>query len=206
MNEKNWNYWLGLSLWPLDAACRLVCGADPNNADLSALNLPDPANRPDWVNLFHQACADDDDAVKVTPAQGNARGVKPGPFIAWARTKGHGLDPRFDVLLADAPAAKAEAPRKGLTKKEVINAFTGLHFDKETQWHSALGKNIPNWLLECRMEPGRKGDNTTSALWNPVLIATALLDKNITVKKLNAVFVDLKDWREEWQEASANWR
>lgn len=103
-----------------------------------------------------------------------------------------------EILIADGGAAK------GMTKKEVCNAFDGLHFNY-TQWNNALGKNIPNWLKDCRVTPGRQGSNV-SATWNPVLIATALFDKRIQIKKLDSVFVGLKDWQEEWQEASASFR
>jgi hypothetical protein len=55
-------------------------------------------------------------------------------------------------------------------------------------------------LKECRVARGNK---STSATWNPVLIATALFDKNIAIKKLNAVFVSLPEWADEWREVSA---
>lgn len=103
----------------------------------------------------------------------------------------------------DAPAAKVETIR-GITKSAVIDAFAGLHFDRD-QWTKALGKNIPNWLVACRVMPGKQGSKV-SATWNPVLIAAALIDKGITVKGLNAVFVGLKDWTDEWHEASELFR
>lgn len=58
------------------------------------------------------------------------------------------------------------------------------------------------------MTLGRKGDKSTSATWNPVLIATALIDKGITVKQLDPVFLRRlqQDWGGEWEEASAYYR
>lgn len=99
------------------------------------------------------------------------------------------------------------AIKSGITKNAVINAFAGLHFD-ETQWRNALGKSIPKWLVGCRILPGIKG-NKTSATWNPVLIASALYGpdgKGIPIKKLDAVFIRLPNWINEWQEASASFR
>lgn len=105
---------------------------------------------------------------------------------------------------AGATAAKVAAVKCGITKNAVIDAFEGVYFDRD-QWSKALGKNIPDWLKLCRAEPGKQGDNKTSATWWPVLIAAALLDKGITVNQLDAVFFQsLKYWADEWQEASAN--
>ena len=53
--------------------------------------------------------------------------------------------------------------------------------------------------------PGIQGSKV-SATWNPVLIAVAIFDNDVTIKKLDAVFVGLKDWDAEWQEASALFR
>ena len=94
--------------------------------------------------------------------------------------------------------------RTGITKQQAINAFEGLHFDCDG-WNNALS-DVPKWIVECRVSRGRKGDKSTSAMWNPVLIAAALFEKNIPIKKLDTVFVRLKDWTDEWQEASALFR
>lgn len=91
---------------------------------------------------------------------------------------------------------------KGLTKQKVITAFEGLHFVTAEQWSRALA-NTPKWLEPCKV---MKGTKKTSALWNPVLIAVALLDKYVPIKKLDAVFVGLKDWTDEWKEVSATFR
>lgn len=91
--------------------------------------------------------------------------------------------------------------KHGLLKRQVMNAFDGLHFDYE-HW----GRNLaspPNWLIECRVA---KGSKTTSAQWNPANIAIALLDKGISVKQLDQVFSKLTDWVDEWRELSDRFR
>jgi hypothetical protein len=50
------------------------------------------------------------------------------------------------------------------------------------------------------------GTKATSSLWNPVEIAVALLDKGIPIKKLDTVFVGLRDWSDEWKEKSEYFR
>jgi hypothetical protein len=92
-----------------------------------------------------------------------------------------------------AVTTKAEAPM-GITKGAVINAFEGLHFDRD-QWSKYLA-SPPKWLKECRVA---KGNKSTSATWNPVLIASALSEMNVPIKKLDAVFVRLPKWVDEWQ-------
>jgi hypothetical protein len=103
-----------------------------------------------------------------------------------------------------APAAKGKAVKRSITKQQVINAFEGFYFDRNG-WNNALS-DVPKWIEDCRVTPGRKGDKTTSATWNPVLIAAALIDKGKTAKQLDAVFVRLKDWADEWREVSASFR
>lgn len=107
------------------------------------------------------------------------------------------------VSKLDAPAAKGEAVKRGITKQQVINAFDGLCFDRD-KWGKYLA-DPPDWLMECRVTPGVQGSRT-SATWNPVLIAAALIDKGINIRKLDAVFVRLKDWADEWREISASFR
>ncbi|CAH1070402.1 hypothetical protein [Candidatus Nitrotoga sp. 1052] len=118
--------------------------------------------------------------------------------------------PDFDEINPHSPlpaiktVAKQATVRSGITKNSVINAFEGLHFDRD-QWIRALA-NVPNWLKDCRVTPGKRGNNKTSATWNPALIAVALLDKNVPIRKLDSVFVRLREWAEEWNDASANER
>jgi len=90
----------------------------------------------------------------------------------------------------------------GITKQRVIAAFEGLHFDSDAKWGKALA-SPPDWLKECRVT---KGNKSTSATWNPVLIAAALFDKGVSIKKLDAVFVGLSEWTEEWSDISAIFR
>jgi len=122
----------------------------------------------------------------------------------WLKKNEPRLDCEFPNPEDTSTDAKGGAVR-GITKQQVINAFEGIHFERK-QWSNALGKSIPNWLKACQAMPGKQGDNKTSATWNPVLIAAALYGENgkgISREKLNAVFNRLKEWREEWQEVSA---
>ncbi len=122
-------------------------------------------------------------------------------WIEWAKDKG------YDVAHLMPAETKLEAvpdSMRSISKGEVINAFDGFHFSRD-RWDKNLG-DPPDWLKTCRVEKGKQGNNKVSARWNPVLIAVALLDidKDVTIKKLGAVFVILKDWREEWQKVSTS--
>ena len=86
---------------------------------------------------------------------------------------------------------------KGEPKKVIQRVFENLHFNYY-QW----GRNLadpPHWLLPCRVLKGSKGRKISHS-WDPILIGLALMDKGITKKQLNLAFMDLKDWKEEWQE------
>ena len=88
---------------------------------------------------------------------------------------------------------------RGLTKQQVIAAFEGLHFVTDAQWSKALA-DIPKWLEPCRVMKGKRGSKNDSALWDPIQIAAALLDKGISINKLDSVFKRLSDWADEWYE------
>lgn len=111
-----------------------------------------------------------------------------------------GIQEGVPLEQADPAAGKRKA-EEGITKQRVITAFAGLHFGTDAQWSKALA-DTPKWLLDCRLAKGLKGNNATSALWSPVLIAAALYDKGITIQKLDTVFIGLNDWADEWREVS----
>ena len=121
----------------------------------------------------------------------------------WLKNNEQRISPIFqDPDTLDTPFADKKEAVKGLTKQQVIVAFEGLHFVTDEQWSRALA-NTPKWLEPCRV---MKGNEKTSALWNPALIAVALLDKHVPIKKLDVVFIGLKDWTDEWQEVSEIFR
>jgi len=95
------------------------------------------------------------------------------------------------------PAANAGAIR-GIDKRDVMAAFNGLKWDFD-HW----GKNLASpsdKLKACRVVQGNK---KASALWNPADIGVYLLDEGEPLKKLDAVFVGLSDWVDEWREKTA---
>lgn len=84
--------WMRKDLWPLDAACRLVCGGNPykwDDAARAALQDTDPAKQLPWVKLFGDA--DGARAKKLFQwyEMGESRGVDPTEFLAWAHSKGY---------------------------------------------------------------------------------------------------------------------
>lgn len=109
--------------------------------------------------------------------------------------------PEVDV---QAVIATEKETTNGISKSAVINSFHDIYYDCD-QWEKYLA-DPPEWLKPCRTVPGKKGSNRQSALWSPVLIAAALLDKDITLKKLDAVFVGLPEWADEWRNTSEYFR
>jgi hypothetical protein len=136
----------------------------------------------DFVTAFKAVLADSQKQQKMTQALRN--------YTATPAAK-VGAVP----VTTPAPAVK------GIDKRKVQAAFQNIKWDYD-HW----GKNLatpPNWLKDCRVA---RGDKNTSALWNPADIALALLDKNIQIKKLDAVFVDLNDWADEWRKKTEHER
>jgi hypothetical protein len=49
--DVNWDYWGALDLWPLDAACKLISGDNPNAPTRRGhIENPDIDKGPEWVN------------------------------------------------------------------------------------------------------------------------------------------------------------
>lgn len=121
---------------------------------------------------------------------------EPNLICKFPETDAHTAKVEAVAVTPPAPAAK------GITKNAVIGAFEGLHYNAD-QWKKLLGDQDAKWLLPARVA---RGDKNTSALWNPTVIALTLLDKEIPIRKLDAVFVSLNDWADEWREKSAYFR
>lgn len=105
---------------------------------------------------------------------------------------------------------------KGVEKKEIINAFRGIHYLTDEKWSNMLA-SPPDWLKRCIVKKGNKGKETKSALWNPVSIAIALYEKEVLIYKneykrairindLNEIFNDWEEWVDEWHEKSERLR
>lgn len=202
----NWRYWVW-QMPTLTAAqvARLMSGLDP---DIFS-NLDDRPNQ----NAPYQILEKARNIERLADANG-MQPTTPGEWMEWAEKHKFTLHDLFrievekmareqkekDSALADTQSAPKEKAR-GMTKQRVANTFNGLHFDYD-HWKKYLA-SPPLWLKECRVAPGSK---KASALWNPVQIAIALLDKNISLRQLDTVFVGLKDWSEEWREQSAQLR
>lgn len=93
----------------------------------------------------------------------------------------------------------------GITKKQVIAAFTGMHFD-EKQWAKYLASPAP-WLKVCRVQRGSKSWCKQPSLWNPVLVAVALTEggRNVPFRRLDGAFAGnkfLACWQDEWRDKS----
>lgn len=105
--------------------------------------------------------------------------------------------PFVALLTGDRPSAPPTMRSRGITKQQAITAFSGMHFNEE-RWSRNLA-DPPKWLADCRVARGNKN---ISAMWNPVFIALALLDKGVPLKRLDSVFVRLRDWAGDWSETS----
>lgn len=97
---------------------------------------------------------------------------------------------------------------RGITKQQVITAFSNMHFD-DKQWSKYLATPAP-WLEECRVQRGSKSTKHPS-LWNPVLLGVSLSDdeRRVPLSKLDNAFRGhsfLKDWQEEWKRATEDLR
>lgn len=88
----------------------------------------------------------------------------------------------------------------GISKQKVLSLpwpYTARYSIESLE--RALGEP-PKWLIPARMSLGRRGGGKTSATWNPVLLALALIDKGYIRSGLEALFrTRLPDWFDDWK-------
>lgn len=195
--------WFLYDSWGIEQACKLITLGYPVDLDCKAEQMKGwPKDCEGWDSLYAMATVYSR-ALSIAKSSVQVGLIKehdtPANWIEWAKGKGYSV---AHLMPADAHAAKVA--KRSITKQRAINAFDGLHLDR-AGWNNALS-DVPKWIEPCRVSRGRKGDKSTAATWNPVLIATALFDKEVPIKKLHAVFVDLPDWADEWREAYALFR
>jgi hypothetical protein len=110
-----------------------------------------------------------------------------------------------DLNSTDTQLATQVKAQRGLPSGKISIIFADLYYSEE-RWRKNLGAPS-NWLKECKIYPGST-KNKTPSLWNPVDIAIRLNSdhrltrQNIPLKKLDAVFVGLQEWQDEWQSQS----
>jgi len=110
------------------------------------------------------------------------------------------------TAIKDLPFNKSnETPIKGMCKLDIAKAFDGIKWSYD-EWRNNLA-NIPKWLEPSLVSRGSKKSHVSHS-WNPVIIALSLMDppRNISIKRLDVVFLGLKKWNEEWQEKTELFR
>lgn len=192
LDAKGW--WNLARVTPNEAAM-LLCEINPHDFDANPLHVSSGQTTPnDYVRLKRvfedaQAGGTHHYTLKKWHEIAKNNNLK---YHSWIDEYSKELE-----LISQGSSKVIADKVKGLNKRKIMSAFDGHHFD-----YSHWGKNLaspPNWLIECRVQIGTK---SVSALWCPVLIAIALLDKGVTLKELDLVFMGLKDWRREWQDKS----
>lgn len=101
-----------------------------------------------------------------------------------------------------------------LTSGQIAHLFDGVHFTHE-KWQATFDKKVPKWLSGHKKVPGKPGNSSQPARWDPLGIAKALAAmKNNERRKplsdheskrrydtLNVRFklkAELAPWRDEW--------
>jgi hypothetical protein len=72
------------------------------------------------------------------------------------------------------PSAHPQEIGPSLSTDDVCKVFHGLGMS-QSEWRTALTKNRPKWLLNCRASLGRPGANPVQGRWHPLEIAIALV-------------------------------
>lgn len=158
------------------------------------------------------------ESMESFAAPDEVRYFKPDQAIAWVN---RGRFPKFPFTAAPeipqtaaqpvlspqpAPASEpgtpaAEPAAKGVTTAQIAEAFDSL----VTFGLSKAMTDRAAWTSDARITSGTRGGKHKS-LWNPVIMATALQERNnVPMPKLNQAFNTCKflaDWREEWNRFS----
>lgn len=121
--------WMRKDLWPVDAACRLIGGANPDLRDDTAMNESDPDKQLPWAKIYQNAEAALAAGKLTLLPKGaeyiiGAKGVDPAEFLAWAQSKGYDVAHLIAVLPAAKDAPKVSKGKAGRPKSinEKVNA------------------------------------------------------------------------------------
>jgi hypothetical protein len=145
------------------------------------------------------------------PVYVTSRMVNPSPYVMvtdvneWLEKEGRTYSwiPLEITSTEICDLTNAAGGSRGITVSDVAAAFQNIKWDY-VKWKKNLS-NPAEWILPCRVAKGRRGGKNSS-LWNPAQIAIALLDHDIKISKLDAVFINLNDWANEWKESSDRFR
>ena len=211
--------YLKLGMWTPEEAAFLVCGIDADTVQNQffgkqikhgKLLTGERITEQSSTAFLHA-----DDVLKLWNRQANPPGkIAPVNFVEWCESKK--IDATWLSEIKTAPEEQSDTPApkvgdetgttplpaiKGVDKRKIMAAFQGIKWDYD-HWKTNLAS--PSHALKgCRV---LRGNKKASALWNPADIALYLLDEKIPLKKLDAVFVDLNDWADEWREKTKNER
>lgn len=145
-------------------------------------------------------------------------------FGAWAQALGLPLPERFPRQQAPEPQAAPEpsaapvvaesasgepAGPPPLTTGDIAFCFDGLRWKTEEKWKAALGKGR-DWIEACVAVPaGGRGRGAAPKLWNPVLLAAALVrDGHVKANSMRARFQTeplLMPWLDAWKTYEADY-
>ncbi len=150
----NWNYWGGLDLWPLDAACKLISGDNPNEPTQPGdIENPDIDNRPEWVNVYHQAVS----TIKAGNLSVVNGEVTPAKFIAWVRRKGWDA-PRELLAMADKQVAIESKSVHSGNRTATATAQRGAKKADRSRALKQFIEDVYEALDNAGHEIGEKGD------------------------------------------------
>jgi hypothetical protein len=128
-------------------------------------------------------------------------------LIEWAKFKHLDLppDPAKAKENVTAEVANMKTPHlNGLKSLQIVSIFDGIYFNGD-QWHKNLS-DPPKWLLQARLQKGTR-DKKHIALWDPTNIALTLLDKKVSISKIDYAFENNKkilgEWHTTWEEKSS---
>ncbi len=103
-------------------------------------------------------------------------------------------------------ASSASDPSGSISRKGVMRVFRVRpnELDNKRYWDDKLGRP-PQWLSSARLSSGKRG---VSALWDPLLVAHALLQKRaMTLKALDsAIHAHFPGSFEKWEEETGDHR
>ncbi|MYN45924.1 hypothetical protein GTP23_12785 [Pseudoduganella sp. FT93W] len=196
-------WWAAESITPTNAAM-LLARWNPNKEKLDSVidatnDEMGPADLKRLINIFDGA----DPAIRRTFKEwidyASVRNIK---IHSWVSTWGASSSSFLCTSSQDARPEASTRPAKGLTTRQILNAFS-LALDEKTQKtvKSAMDDSA-KWVIQSKLSKGTRGGKHLTE-WKPVDLALDLITKGYaTSSKLTKCFADasLKDWRQEWHD------
>lgn len=207
MSKPDFDQWTKRQLWTLvDVAC-LLSDVEPIRPVSAFDRSESTGGQPAAIynDLKDSIDLGGIEYVESREGKWESRRVEPAAAIAWARARGHMIPKVLNDAFPKDRTSPSEQPGVSdgaiplLTRSQVMGMFcVKADVEENSKWWDARLDGSKAWMQPAMAQRGKPG---TSSLWQPLLVASCLLDKNaMTLVALDKIVSKhLPQFVDQWQ-------